>query len=232
MNLRNIFKIIVFSLASAYALHSAAATQSVQEIKATAKSFLNNHFANSDSRVKITIGGIDPRLRLKPCDNNLSAFIPQGSNLSGNTVVGIRCVGEQSWHIYVPVKIAIYQEVVVFKKNMVKGEVISAKDLEVKPIEISSVRINPITAKEQLLGSVMKQNAMAGDPAARKVACMVCKGDKLTVLAGNEQFTVTIEGEAMEDGHYGEQVAIKNPSSSRVVSGTVIASKRVSVGLQ
>jgi len=231
------FLTFILSLGMIGGAHGNASTiQNVKEIRDTAKSFLESHYSaaqesTDSSRVKITVGKVDPRLRLAKCDQPLTGFIPQGTDLKGNSVLSVRCVGAVSWHIYVPVAVQIYQPTVVFKRPLRKGQAISAKDLAIEPIEISRLRVVTLNRKEEIVGSILKQNARVGQPATSAMACMVCKGDKLAVIAQNSAFSVSMEGEALEDGHYGETVRVKNANSKRIIRGTVVASRKVSVSL-
>lgn len=212
------------------------AIESVKNIEETAINFLKGHYSAAfdtaeSSNIKIALGQVDPRLRLQKCSTPLTGFIPQGSDLKGNTVVGVRCVGDQSWHIYVPATIEIFQPTVVFTRNLSRGHVITAKDLTVKPIEVSRLRVTTVQRIKQIVGSQLKQQVLAGQVAALKSACMVCKGDKLVVSAESSSFSVSMEGLALEDGHFGEAVRVRNVTSSRVIRGIVVASKTVSVNL-
>jgi flagella basal body P-ring formation protein FlgA len=208
-----------------------AEAQPVKTIINTAKTFLQEHFSADKNQVEINIGKVDPRLRLSKCSQPLSAFIPQGTDLKGNSIVGIRCVGVKSWHIYVPVSLVIKQNILVYNKTMAKGDRVSEADIEFKQVDISQLRHTPLIKKSQIVGSILKRRVLDGQTVNARNACMVCKGDKLMITTGNKRLSVSMAGTALEDGHYGERVLIENLQSKREISGTVVAEKKVTINL-
>ncbi len=208
-----------------------AQVQSISAIKKTAKSFLEQQFSADKNNVTIRIGQMDPRLRLTPCTEPLTAFVPRGTNLKGNAIIGVRCVGQKSWHIYVPVYLEIRQKVLKYSRSLPKGHQIGPEDLAVTEIDISHLRGAPVADPDKVIGSVLKRRVRADSVVQPDYLCMVCKGDDLTIISGNDRFYVSMEGEALEDGHFGERVKIQNIKSDRIITGTVIAKQKVKVGI-
>lgn len=231
MNLGKFLTHTLLLLMVAYSTATNAETQPVKTIVNTAKNFLQEHFSADTNQVEINMGNVDPRLRLSKCSQPLTAFIPPGTDLKGNSIVGIRCVGAKSWHIYVPVSLVIKQNILVYNKALGKGDRVSAEDIEFKQVDISQLRHSPLTKKNQIVGSILKRRVLNGQTVNARNACMVCKGDKLMITTGNQRFSVSMAGTALEDGHYGERVLIENLQSKREVSGTVVAEKKVTIHL-
>ena len=51
-------------------------------------------------RVGVSLGQLDPRMRLAPCDR-VKAYLPSGAQLWGRTRVGLRCEqGSVRWNVY------------------------------------------------------------------------------------------------------------------------------------
>ncbi len=231
MNLKKKLLLITGLIGSIWNSVCAQQVQTPQSIAATAKSFLEHHHNAGQNDVDIQIGGIDPRLRLAPCSQQLQGFIPPNTQLKGNAIVGVRCVGIKSWHIYLPVQIKVTQNVLVFKRSLKKGHVISAQDVTLRKQDIALLRGDPIDNPKAFIGSTLKRNVRSGELAFTHFACMVCKGEKLKIIAKNQRLSVSMEGNALEDGFMGQRVRIKNIGSSKILSGTVIAKNKVAVGI-
>ena len=74
----------------------------------------------------MTTGSLDSRLKLAACDQPLATYdSPNGLN-GGRGVVGVRCNGSKPWKIYVPVRIALMESVVVSRRAIVRGQELSA----------------------------------------------------------------------------------------------------------
>ncbi len=208
-----------------------AQIQDLESIAATAKTFLNRQLESERGEVDIRLGTLDPRLRLPACSQPLSGFLPKGTELKGNAIVGVRCVGEKSWHIYVPVELSIKQRVIVFKNHLAKGTEVSVDDLEYKMVDVADLRFTPITDTKRIAGSVLKRRVNAGEMVNPRYTCMVCKGEKLFLIAQNAHLSVSMEATALEDGHYGDSVRVKNSASRRIIDGTVVAKNKVVVDI-
>ncbi len=223
----------IYILLFAIPLSSADTTerQSLEAIERAATSFLKNQLGGNNGRLEISLGTIDPRLRLQPCTNELQGFVPQNTPLKGNSLVGIRCVGVNSWHIYLPVQIKITQEILVFAENLRKGHVLTASDLKLKTLDINQVRGTTFSEPKKLVGSRLKRHVTRNEVADSSTACMVCKGDKTLIIAENQSFSIAMQGLALQDGQIGQRVQIENIQTDKIVSGTVVARNKIQVVL-
>jgi flagella basal body P-ring formation protein FlgA len=228
---RYFFRQCFYLVLTLFSISVAAEIQNLDSITKTAKSFLERQLKTESGEVEIRLGTLDPRLRLPACSRPLTGFLPKGTELKGNAIVGIRCVGEQSWHIYLPVELSIKQRVIVFKRHLAKGTVISVDDLDYKMVEVADLRFTPVTDPKRIVGSIVKRRVNSGEMVNPQITCMVCKGEKLFLIAQNANLSVSMEATALEDGHYGDSVKVKNNASSRVIDGTVIAKNKVRVEL-
>ncbi|MCO7226164.1 flagellar basal body P-ring formation chaperone FlgA [Pleionea sp. CnH1-48] len=229
MNIGNIFKLICVSVIATKSFAANLQSDTRKAIQNTANNFLLSQFDHTQSDVKVTLGKLDPRLRLPTCEQPLEAFMPKGSQLSGNSTVGIRCNGVKSWHIYLQARIDVFQPVVIFKRSLNKGDTISSQDLAFEKRNIKQFRKVPITNMKQLVGAQLKRRVIAGEIAEQKVACAICKGSHLTIEAQSPSMTVAMKGVALEDGYLGKIIAVRNLSSKKELTGTVVAGKKVIV---
>jgi flagella basal body P-ring formation protein FlgA len=60
---------------------------------------------------------------------------------------------------------------------------------------------------------------------------LIHRGQELILFASSGAMTVTMKGEALEDGAEGDVIRVRNLSSNRVVEGRVIGADKVQVSL-
>ena len=83
-----------------------------------------------------------------------------------------------------------------------------------------------------LIGQRMRKNLKRGDvitPTAVEKQKLVRRGTDVTILAENPLLQVRVRGKAMANGGHGDRIKIKNLSSGREVTATVIGSGLVRV---
>ena len=181
--------------------------------------------------IEITMGNLDPRLRLVPCQSELIAFTPPGSRAIGNTTIGVRCDNPKPWSIYIPVKVAVYAPAVVVTNSIRRGEVISSTDISVKKVDISLVRDKPFTKAEYVVGSKAKNTLNAGVIVSVNSVCVVCKGDSVSITASNTAISVKMAGLALSDGSIGDSIRVQNSASKRVIDAIVVSQNKVKAGI-
>ena len=80
--------------------------QSLPAIQQAVESFIKEKTAGLPGEYTVTATRVDPRLKLGKC-SQLQPYLPSGSRLWGNSSVGVRCAGPESWSLYVPVQIRV-----------------------------------------------------------------------------------------------------------------------------
>jgi len=85
----------------------------------------------------VTAGRLDRRLRLTACELPLESFAPPGKRRMGKRTVGVRCNGKHAWTIYVPVSVKVMTEVIIAKRALERGTIISAADVGLEQRDIS-----------------------------------------------------------------------------------------------
>lgn len=209
--------------------------QSHQSILDTAQRFLTEQAtAAHNGKVKVSIGRLDSRLRLKPCGQPLQAFMPNGARLNGNTSVGIRCQGPTEWKIYVSGSVDIFGNVVIASEPLLRRTAIAPDQLTVVEREISGLNYGFFESPDKLKGMLAKRAVPAGTvitPNMLTAPRLVNRGDRVTLLASSGRIEVQMRGEAMSDGTKGERIRVRTLNSKRVVEGWVVARGVVKVTL-
>ncbi|MCP4273552.1 MAG: flagellar basal body P-ring formation protein FlgA [Gammaproteobacteria bacterium] len=210
----------------------AAEIQNLQQLKSIAENYIQHKLqTNSDRKYEIQSGKLDPRLRLVQCDSLPEAFTPPGSTLQGNTTVGIRCNSPKPWSIYIPVKIAIYQQAMVATIKLARGHILSDDDITLEEVDISRIRGQAFTDSAPLTGTKLKTSVQPGQVLDTTHVCLVCKGDPVTITADDQLISISMSGIALNDGSKGDIIRVQNNASRLIIDATIMDNHTVTVGI-
>lgn len=90
------------------------------------------------------------------------------------------------------------------------------------------------TQPKQLLGLETRRAISAGEVFSPQLLAsprLIRRGQELILFAASGAMTVTMKGEALEDGAKGDMIRVRNLSSNRIVEGRVVGADRVRVSL-
>ncbi|NKB38993.1 MAG: flagellar basal body P-ring formation protein FlgA [Gammaproteobacteria bacterium] len=222
------FKIIVLvlsvSLVCVTHIVKASDAHPLEDIRDTASKFVGASLARKEQDIVIKAGKLDSRLRLPACLHALEASMPFSSQISHNTVVAIRCEGEQPWSIHVPVNVQIFRNILVTTRPLARNSPLTTTDITMKRIDISQLAGGYITNRDAALGQLTTRPMQMGQPLmlnALKAATIIRRGQTITMLAKNSSFEVRSSGESLMDGAVGDRIKVRNRRSKRVVEGII-----------
>lgn len=184
--------------------------------------FVQQQTATLPGTAIIHVNDIDNRLVLAPCDK-LEAFLPSGNKLIGNTSVGIRCVGNGSWSVIVPVQIKYKLELWVSSRQLSAGHTVQQDDLIRQATEISQT--SGITDPKQIIGKVLRYGVASGQILREdmlRAPYTVHQGQNVTIMIESAHFSVRNSGVAMNDAGAGAPVKVRS-ESGRILSGVARA---------
>ena len=76
-------------------------------------------------RMEVSVGQLDPRLRLAPCAR-VEPHLPAGARLWGRTRLGLRCVeGAVRWNVYLPITVKAFGPAWVLAGGVFVAETLS-----------------------------------------------------------------------------------------------------------
>lgn len=184
------------------------------------------------ARPEVKVGDLDSRLRLAACDEPLETYdSPNGLN-GGRGVVGVRCTGSRPWKIYVPVTIALIDEVVVTRRAVVRGQTLRAADLALRETDVSRLHKAYFTQIDDVVGLRSKRAVQAGQTlhaGLLRREQLVRRGKSVSIVASISGLRVSMRGKALADGGRGDRIPVENLNSGRVVSGIVTGNGLVEV---
>jgi len=230
----SILSLLLF-FASTYA--HAEAFQSLDLLQTKIEQYALNELSSyTEGKVKVAADKIDTRLNLRACaEKQLVIFNPYQTPMLNTTTLGIKCDEEKNhWTLYVPLKITVLKSVYVAKHPIIKGAKIKAKDIYQTELDVQRLKQGYFTSSQELIGQVAKQNIPADtsfNPYNIELAKLVHKGERVTIIASNNNLSISMSGIAVDDGAFGEPVKVKNRSSKKIIEAQVSGLKKVTVVL-
>lgn len=192
-----------------------------------------NQAAGLPLRMEVSVGALDPRLRLAPCAR-IEPYLPPGARLWGRTRLGLRCVeGPTAWNVYLPVTVKAFGPAWVLNAPVAPGAVLTANDATEAEVdwaeESAAVMANP----EMWVGQVAARQLAAGQALRQSMVRppqLFRAGAQVKVVAQGPGYAVSSAGQAMSAGAVGQIVRIRM-DNGKIVSGTVSDSGTVVVTL-
>ncbi len=221
--------------AALLALTSPAVAQQPQpldSIRDAARAYATQELTGRDEHATVEIGRLDSRLRLERCDRPLETFQTPGQRNGGRTTIGVRCVGQAPWTIYVSARITRHVEVYTAARSLARGTRLGQEDVRVMEMDAGNLAHGYFTDPEQVLGMELRRPSRPGEvftPVMLAPPRLVQRGQSVVVQAESGAARVTMRGEALEHGTEGQRIRVRNTRSDRVVEGTVIGEGRVRV---
>lgn len=220
----NYLQIAILALAlSTQVVHAQNAEQPRQDLaalKPAIEQFLRTQATGLPGEVRVTVGAIDPRLKLPACAAP-ETFLPSSSKAWGKTTVGVRCTVPTNWTIYVSANVKVFGEYVAAATPLSQGQTIGAGDvakvkgdLTTLPAGIvtdPSLAIGRTVASAVTLGSPLRQDALRNQQAIQQ-------GQGVRVVLNGPGFSVTSEAKALNNANEGQLTQVRTPNG-QVVSG-------------
>lgn len=169
---------------------------------------------------------IDANLRLPACpDPELTAaWVREGT-------VEVGCASS-GWRLFVPIRAARKQTVLVLARPIAAGAPVSELDLRVEERDTTRITPSALADVSAIAGRVARRGLAAGSvlTAGDLVAeRSVRRGDEVTLLARSGGIVVRARGKALGEGGAQDLVRVENAQSRRVVTGRILDSGEVEV---
>jgi flagella basal body P-ring formation protein FlgA len=182
------------------------------------------------SRIEISIGEADPRLRLAPCEH-AEPFLRSGARLWGRSFVGLRCVSGAQWTISVPVQVRVVGPALVAARLLPAGQVIGEDDVRTEEVEWTRDPQGVARELSQLRQRVPAKRIEPGQPiglALLSDAPAVVQGDLVKLVGRGNGFSITTDGVALAGASVGQPVRVR-VESGKILTGTAREGRIVEV---
>lgn len=180
-------------------------------------------------RMEVTVGQLDPRLRLAPCAK-VEPYMPVGTRLWGKTRLGLRCVsGATKWNVFLPVTIKAYGLAWVIRGDVAAGAVLTPTDAMQSEVDWAEENSPIVANSAQWVGQVTTRPLTTGQTVRLgmlRPAQVFQAGAQVRVIAQGAGFRITSDAQALSPGVVGQPARIKM-GSGRVMTGMVLDSRTV-----
>ena len=184
-------------------------------------------------RVEVSVGQLDPRLRLAPC-TQVQPYIPDGMRLWGKSRIGLRCLqGATRWTVYLPITVKVFGSALIATSGVASGSVLTAADLVPAEVDLAEDNSAPVVSTELAVGRTLARALKPGQSLRQshlKARQWFAAGESVTLVAQGEGFSVAGEGQALNPGIEGQTVRVRT-ESGRVLTGQPVGERRVELAL-
>ena len=227
-------RVIALAALLCFAVTDAAVAnwQSTAEITATAENYLRARIGKAANRTTVKAGALDSRHLLAACSQPLEAFLRRGTKISARTVVGVRCEGLKPWKVYIPVDVVVTDAVLVARRTLPRGHVITRDDLAVEQRDVSRLISGYASDPRRLVGQQLKTQLIAGrilTPQMLQADLAIRRGQSVTLAVSNAGINIQMSGKALMDGALGQRIRVENSNSGRMVEGIVRSREHVEI---
>lgn len=214
----------------------AAAADAVPDLGAVTQRWLNDAMSRGAPsglplRMEVSVGTLDPRLRLAPCAR-VEPYLPPGARLWGRTRLGLRCVeGSTAWNVYLPVTIKAFGPAWVLTGPVAPGAVLTANDATQAEVDWAEDSAAVVAQQEMWVGQVAARQLVAGQALRQSMVRppqLFRAGAQVKVVAQGPGYAISSAGQALTAAGAGQTVRVRM-DNGRIVGGTVTEDGTVTV---
>ncbi|MGL4206058.1 MAG: flagellar basal body P-ring formation chaperone FlgA [Aeromonadaceae bacterium] len=162
---------------------------------------------------------------LPPCEGEVAIQPSNQSGLPwGRQLYQLSC-HQPRWELNGRVELSLILPVWSAARDLPKGTPLRGDDLLLKELEVSRLHRDFTPGNQSLVGLKTRHQVRMGQLlslAQLESPLLVQKGDTVLIRAGGEEFAVSMQGQALEGGHLGEGIKVRNLSSGREIQAWVI----------
>ncbi len=222
--MKHLFHIAIAALSLstqlAWAQAAAEPRQDLAVLKQTAEQFLQMQANGLPGEVKVTVGAIDPRLKLPVCPVP-EAFLPPSSKAWGKTTVGVRCNVPTAWTIYVSAQVRVHGEYIAAAAPLAQGQNIGPGDIAKVKGDLTNLPSGVITDASQAIGRTAATTIALGAPLrqdALRNQQAIQQGQAVRVILNGDGFSVSSEARALNNANEGQLTQVRT-AAGQVISG-------------
>jgi flagella basal body P-ring formation protein FlgA len=185
---------------------------------------------NSNKTIDVEAMPIDKRVQIPICTATLIFSSSPEALSQSNVTVKAQC-SDNDWYMFMVVKATETQPVVVISSAVSPGTLLTTDNIHIVNMNKKRLRRSTFADIEDVVGARIKRRVSAGRPVNPNNLCFVCKGDSVTISAGNPSMRVKTSGVALEDGRMGETIQVKNRRSNKKIHARVSSTGQVEIGI-
>jgi flagella basal body P-ring formation protein FlgA len=227
-------------LALAALLTTSAHAAEPSQLRQAVDTFMVAHVAKlkarlgPNTRIEYSIGSLDNRLTVPVCSQPLAVETRDTPQPNTRLNLQVSCQHDNNWSIYLPVELAIYRPAVVAVNALTHGDTIGPADVRLVEVNVSQVNGQYLSSLDDAIGKDVKRSLTAGAAIAEQqlvAPMMVRRGEAVLINASSNIVAVKVSGIALTDGRLGEQIRIRNQTSSRIVNARITGPGQAEVAM-
>ena len=208
--------------------------QSLASIRMQAEDFIAAYPYASPYAPRFELGRLDSRLRLKACPERLTIDFSRREQTHGNVALLLRCPVGPNWKIHLPVRIEVFDDVLVAASPLLKGQKIDESVVTYHKHDVSRLK-NGYYSKDSELGMLEARRNLARGavltPANLSPLMLVRAGQQVTLVLDYKGLQVKSSGKALQSARLGELVRVRNSQSQKIVQGVVAGEGLVRISI-
>jgi flagella basal body P-ring formation protein FlgA len=199
-----------------------------------AEDFIHQYPYETPYPPRFDVSDLDPRLRLKTCQQPLAVEFARKDRIQGNTALKVGCPTTPGWKMLLPVRIDLFDDVLVLTRVVHKGQIIDTSLVKRQKKNISRLNNGYFSTIDAITGLETKRNLSRGNiltPASLTPKLMVKSGQQVTLILDYKGLEIRSTGKALQSARRGEVIKVRNNQSSRVVEGIVSGEAQVRINI-
>lgn len=182
--------------------------------------------------VKTSIAPLDPRLRLQACEAPIQTLTEFGNIKQKHLTVKVSCEAPTKWSLRVPVKLQVFQPVVVASQQIQRDHILTQQDLHIHKQDIAQIGDSYFQSEDELLGLSSVKSIQPGAVIKRHMVrqpIIIHRGETVKIVVSSPGFKLETAGIAQMDGAVGDIIKVKNARSNRMIDVKVKGSGEVTI---
>ncbi len=140
-----------------------------------------------------------------------------------------------AWSVDVTVQATVYIQAVMATRVIEREQLITSAMLGYQEVAVSRQSSGYFNRLDQVAGLSAKRRTRSQQVLSRDMLIepwQVRRGERVTVVANHGDIHASTEGEALQDGHMGMLIRVRNTASGKVIEARVIGRARVTSTLE
>ena len=208
-------------------IHREVRSVDAQGLRQEVERYVKNQLGVAADKAKVEISGIDDDLMLPPgkVTFQVGADTPPKYWGYARVPVTLSVNDVVKKKIWARVSVAYMEDVVVLNEPVKRGEVITESMVALEQRDTMRLRNSAMRDIADVIGKNATRNLRAGDVISRnavELPVVVKRGSRITVVAENGGFRVSILAQAMESGAKGDTIRVKNLDSRKIIQAEIV----------
>lgn len=204
-----------------------------EQVAEVAKDFILSELENKDGEFKVELTHLPKELILPSGEVELKVIEGRSSHLIGLVYVETRILidGEDYGRTRVGLNIQRFQKVVTAAKMLNRHQLITREDLKEEMVETTDLlRHQPLAQMDSAIGKRAKRPIREGTVLLAQMVeapPLIRRGGIITIKGEIGNVHATTLGKALQDGHDGQRIRVRNLFSKETIEGMVHGSNIV-----